>query len=113
MAGVTKAHPVAVAEDWEVVGKKLTWFNVSTVGVNVNASTGPDGAIRAIYDAIQTRATIVAAGNFTDATPSVASFAVEGEHDVALIEDAIQALGTVDALDLSGSTVAAKTLVLA
>lgn len=113
MPGVTKVHPVAVAEDFEQVGKKITWFNVSTVGVNVNASTGPEGAIAAIYSAIQQIGTIVAAGNFTDATPSVGSFGVEGEVATADIQTAIQALGTVDTLDLSSSTVASKTLALA
>ena len=112
MAGVTKTHPTTVASDFEQVGKKLTWFNVTTTGVDVSASTGPLGAIAAIYHAIETVGFIVAAGEFTNATPSVGSFAVEGEVAVADIEDAIQALGTVDGLALATAAVAAKTLVL-
>ncbi len=112
MAEVIKVHPPSVAVNFELIGKTVTWFNVSTIGVNISASTGPAGAIQAIYNAIQQTSTIIAAGEPTDAVPSIMSFGVEGEFDVADFQTAIQALGTVDSIILSNSTTTAKTLAL-
>ena len=113
MAGVTKVHPVAVTDTFEQVGKVITWFNVDTGVVDIAPSTGPLGAIQAIYHAIQLRTTIIAAGPVVAADAQ--SFGVEGVFAadiLALIEDDIQALGTVDSLDLSAVTVIAKTLII-
>ena len=113
MAGVIKSNPVSAEINFEQVGKTITWFNVTTTGVNISTSTGPDGAINALYQGIQKISTIIAAGAPTNASPSVMSFAVEGVFLAADIQTAVQELGTVDALDLSTSAVAVGLFVLA
>ena len=112
MAGVTKVNPVLVADTFEQIGKVTTWFTVTFVN-DPTLSTGPLGAIQAVYGQVQLGATIVAAG---PVSATAQSFGIEGVFDaVALtrIETDIQALGTVDGIDLSGDSVTAKTLILA
>ena len=74
MAGVTKVNPVNVATNFEQVGKDITWFNV-TFAVDPTASTGPEGAIQAVYHAIQMMGIIIAAGPISATNQS---FGVEG-----------------------------------
>ena len=106
MATLTKTHPVATTTDVEV-SQKLTFFTVDYV--NTNASTGPEGAQQAVLRAIQDTATIVAIGPMLD-TNTQQTFAVEatggnGTVVAATLQAAVRALGTVDSVDLSNSTV--------
>jgi hypothetical protein len=106
MAKLTKTHPVATTTNVEV-SQNLTFFTVDYV--NANASTGPEGAQQAVLNAIQDTATIVAIGPLLD-TNSQQTFAVEatggdGTIVASTLQTAIRALGTVDTVDLSSSTV--------
>ena len=112
MAGVTKINPIVVTTNFEQVGKNVTWFNVVFL-VSPVASTGPLGAIQTVYAQIQTISTIIAAG---PVSATAQSFGVEGEFsatDLAQVQAAIQAVGIIDGVDLSGATVVAKQLVIA
>ena len=113
MPGVTKVHPEVVADTFEQIGKVITWFNVA-FATDASASTGPEGAIQAVYAAIQLRTTIIAAGPHPAGIGSQ-SFGVEGVFAadiLALIQADIVALGTVDSVLLTGATVVAKTLII-
>lgn len=106
MATLTKTHPVATITDVEA-SQNLTFFTVDYVAANT--STGPDGAQQAVLKAIQDTATIVAIGPLLD-TNTQQTFAVEatggnGTIVAATLQTAIQALATVDGVDLSGATV--------
>jgi len=106
MAGVTKVNPVTVYGDFEQVGKDITFF---TVSVDASGSTGPEGALQALYSGIQSISTIIAAG-----VPGAnMAFGVEGEIGQAELEAAVQAIGTVDAVDFSAATVTVGTLAVA
>lgn len=116
---VTKINPIYVpGEARAFLGKTLSEF---TVGItpDVTGSTQPEGAIDVMVKAISLTATVamisdVAAAGFT--------FFVEGEFPTdtydgansetyaAHLEDVLQALGTVDALDLSATTVTAGSV---
>lgn len=122
MAAVTRTNPAAVTTDYEVVGKTLTFFTVDYVNA-INGSDGPEGAHAKVLETIGANATIVMAGPLLD-TNTQQTFAVEGDFDgitatwdgtnsetwYADLEDRIQALGTVDSVDLSGATVTATKL---
>jgi hypothetical protein len=106
MATLTKTHPAATTVNVEV-SQNLTFFTVDYV--NANASAGPEGAQQAVLKAIQDTATIVAIGPLLD-TNSQQTFAVEatggdGTVVASTLQTAIRALGTVDTVDLSSSTV--------
>ena len=106
MATLTKTHPAATTTDVEV-SQNLTFFTVDYV--NTNASTGPEGAQQAVLKAIQDTATIVAIGPLVD-TNTQQTFAVEatggnGTVVAATLQAAVRALGTVDSVDVSNSTV--------
>jgi hypothetical protein len=106
MATLTKTHPATTTTNVEV-SQNLTFFTVDYV--NANASAGPEGAQQAVLKAIQDTATIVAIGPLLD-TNSQQTFAVEatggdGTVVAATLQTAIRALGTVDTVDLSSSTV--------
>jgi len=112
MPGVIKVNPTTVAQAFEQVGKDVTWFNV-TFAADPTASTGPTGAIQAVYGAIQLMGTIIAAGPVSATNQS---FGVEGVFDashLAQVQTDIQALGTVDSVDVSGALVVGKDLVIA
>lgn len=120
---VTKVNPVFDNSNARsFVGKSVSVFTITTTSRNVSASTAPDEAIDAILKTVGLSATIVAHSTFTDATPSVATVWLEGEFPTdtydgtnsetfaAHLEDTLQALGTVDSLDLSATAVAAGTV---
>ena len=107
MPSVSKAHPAAASTNVEMMGADMSFFTVDYV--NANASTGPDGAQAAAHTVISNTNTIVAIGPMLD-TNSQQTFAVEGTLDAATMQAAIRALGTVDSVDLSSSTVTATKL---
>jgi len=112
MPGVTRVNPVEVATNFEQVGKDITWFNV-TFAVDPSASTGPEGAIAAVYRQIQFMGIIIAAGPVSATNQS---FGVEGIFDadsLAQVQIDIRALGTFDGIDLTGALVVGKDLVIA
>ena len=121
MASVTRVNPSATTTNYEVVGKDITFFTVDYINA-VNGSAGPAGAQAAVLQAIQANATIIAAGPLLD-TNTQQTFAVEGDFNItaqwdgtnsetwfADLEDRIQALGTVDGVDLSSATVTGTKL---
>ena len=107
MPSVSKAHPTAASTNVEMMGADMSFFTVDYV--NANASTGPDGAQAAAHTVISNTNTVVAIGPMLD-TNSQQTFAVEGTLDAATMQAAIRALGTVDSVDLSSSTVTATKL---
>jgi hypothetical protein len=106
MAGVTKVHPTAVATEWEQVGKKITFFTVDYID-DISAETGPEELIQAAYHAIQTRATIIAAGPLFN-TGSEQTFGVEGEMAAAELAEMLVQIKAAG--HNAGTTITAKTL---
>ena len=107
MATLTKTHPAATTTDVEV-SQNLTFFTVDYINA-INGSAGPEGAQQAVLKAIQDTATIVAIGPLVD-TNTQQTFAVEatggnGTIVAATLQAAVRALGTVDSVDVSNSTV--------
>jgi len=137
MAGVIKVNPQNATQAWEVIGKKITWFNVIGTGIAdyvpvaqgaedpAQLGWGPNGAMQAVLAVIQKTTTIIAMG------PSIGgkfSIGVEGiftdqdnfngttgDGDLKRMQDDIKALGDVnlEGVDVSGTTVVATTFVLA
>jgi hypothetical protein len=116
---VTKVNPVydpTIARSF--LGKTIASF---TVGItpDVTGSTAPGEAIDAMIKALSLNATVVA---ISDIDAAGFDFWVEGDFPTdtydgtasetfaAHMEDVLQALGTVDALDLSATTVTAGTV---
>ena len=116
MAGVIKVNPQVAAINWEQIGKKLTWFEVSVTNIATYGPIDPaaptdaerlgyeaDGAVNALTAAIELTSTIVAFGAFDQTTTAGnVSVAVEGEFSDASLNSAtenmqltIRALGTV------------------
>ena len=110
MAQLTRVNPVAMTTDFESVGKDLQFFIVDYVNA-INGSLGPEGALSAVYNTIMQTATIAAAGPLID-TNTQQTFAVEGTDtvDTTALQTAIQALGTVDGVNLGSATVTATKL---
>ena len=103
MAGVQKVNPLVVVDAFEQVGKKITWFNVT---YGTTPTTGPEGTLQAAFHAIQTMGIIVVSGPITS---DIQSMGVEGEFsaaDLTAMEAEVVAI-------IAGSSVAAKTLVIA
>lgn len=122
MAGVTKVNPAVAETNWEVIGKDIGFFTVDYVS-DVSEKLGPDSVVDTVYRTIQQLTTIVAAGPLFDGDTQQ-TFAAEplllsGDADpaqndqITQIEDAIQALGTVDGVDLSSATVTGTALTIA
>lgn len=103
--GVTRTHPTAVTTNYEVVGKDVSFFTIDYIN-DISASTGPNGAIAAVYRTVAATATIIAAGPLLD-SGTQQTFAVEGTNVVvaATLQTAIRALGTVDSVNLASATV--------
>ena len=117
---VTKVSPTIDATSIEYNGsKELTMFEVD-FGAAVNTKTGPESTIAKVVDKISSIATIVIRGDL-HSTNQVMTFAIEQQNTtdtfdgtnsetlVAHIEDEIQALGTVDSINLASATVTPKT----
>ena len=101
----TKVNPAATTTNEEMIGKDLQFFTVDYTTA-INGSAGPLGAQKSVLDTIMATSTIVAVGPLTD-TNTQQTFAVEGTDTVVVgtLQTAIRALGTVDSIDLSNSTV--------
>jgi hypothetical protein len=109
---ITKVNPTATTTNVEQVGRDISFFTVDYVNA-VNGSAGPSGAQQAVLNTIQTLHTIVAIGPLLD-TNTQQTFAIEGPLYTpaggSTLQASIQALGTVDAIDLSSATVTATKL---
>jgi len=115
MAGVIKRNPLAAAQQWEQIGKQITWFTVSGTNIPPFVPGTPaaeyqigweaDGAVNALMAVIQKTTTVIAMGPIV---AGVVSIAVEGiftdqvnfdgtaaDGDLARMQADIQALGEV------------------
>ena len=110
--GQDQVNPAAVTQPFSTVGKELTFCRVPA-GAAINAKTGPGSTIEAIINAVQTCGTILHMGAVHSSNQKI-DFILEGSipltgADKNSLTAAIQALGTVDSVDLSGVTVVAVT----
>lgn len=113
---VTKINPVFdVDQPRSFLTKSISVFTIDPI-VDVTASTAPFEAIDAILKTVAERATIVAHSAVTvdgvtvwleGEFPTDTYDGTNSETFAAYLQSTIRALGTVDALDLSGSTVTA------
>jgi len=115
MATFTRTNPAATTVPFENVGKDLTIFTVDYVNA-VNGSAGPEGAQAAVLNTIQQMHTILVAGPLGN-TNTEQTFIIEGPLFTPTggsdLQAQIQALGTVDSVDLSSATVNVKTFYVA
>ena len=115
MATFTRTNPVATTIPTENVGKDVTMFTVDYINA-VNGSAGPNGAQAAVLNTIQQMHTILLAGPLGN-TNTEQTFAIEGPLFTPTggsdLQAQIQALGTVDGVDLSSATVTAKDFYIA
>ena len=120
----TKVNPVYVDEEKFFIGLKPTFFEVG-FGAAVNAKTGPSSTIQTVIHAIlNENLSILGMSALYDTNQTIA-FMVDGEKGTDTydgsnsetlavhLEDVIQALGTVDSINLASATVTAKTFALA
>lgn len=130
MAGVTKVNPQDVTvnpqdkreNQWEVVGKNIGFFTVNYTA-DVTGSVGPNGVVDSVYRAIQQFTTIIAAGPIfnggEEQTFAAEPLLLTGSADpaqndqITQLQEAVQALGTVDGVDLSSATVTQTGLAIA
>ena len=124
MAEVTRVHPTAV--DTATVEYFIGRDNVNMLlfeldfGAAVNAKTGPVSTIAKAIEAVAGECTVLIKGDL-HSTNQVMTFLVEhgnqsdtydGSTDEAFaahLEDVVQALGTVDSINLASSSITAKT----
>lgn len=120
----TKVAPVFVDEDTFFIGKTVNLIEI-TYPAAVNAKTGPESTIQAVHTAVMGAGfNILGYGALTD-TNTVSAMMIEGDYGTdtydgtnsetlaAHLEDVIQALGTVDSVNLSTATVTPKAFALA
>ena len=120
----TKVAPIFVDEDTFFIGKKVTLLEI-TYAAAVDAKTGPLSAIQETHNAIMGAGfNILGYGALTD-TNTVSAMMIEGEYGsdtydgsnsetlAVHLEDVVQALGTVDGINLGGTSIAAKAFALA
>ena len=115
MATFARTNPVATTVPFENIGKDVTIFTLDYINA-VNGSTGPNGAQAAVLNTIQQMHTVLLAGPLGNSNTEQ-TFMIEGPtftpQNGTTLEAQIRALGTVDSVDLSGTTVNAKTFVVA
>ena len=94
MAGVIKVNPNVAAQDWAVVGKELTHFNIGATAIPNQSGTAADqpgweadGAVNTIYAIIQRYGTIIISGPLATGAWSVT---LEGEFDATTVAAALQ-----------------------
>ena len=121
----TKVAPIFdITQDVFFIGKKITLIEI-TYPAAVDAKTGPNSTIAEVHKLIQVKGfNILGYGALTD-TNTVQAMMIEGEYATEsyeggdeytftdYLEDKIQALGTVDLINLATATVAAKSFALA
>ena len=122
LVGLSQANPNRVDEEKFFIGKEVALVDVD-FGAAVNGSLGPAGAVEAVFEAIQAQFNILGHGAL-HSTNQKMSYMLEGEYGAdtyhgsnsetiaAHLEDVVQALGTVDSINLASASVAAKTFVL-
>ena len=120
----TKVNPTWTDAETFFIGKPPTFVEVA-FGAAVNAKTGPSSTIQAVIHAIlNENVTLLGHSALYDTNQSMALM-IEGEKGTdtwdgsnsetfaAHLEDVVQALGTVDSINLAGASVTAKTFELA
>ena len=125
MPEVTKVNPTLRNESRSFNGKTVTALtinakNTSDAAVDISGSLGPDGAVQEILQTVTERATLVLVSKVYDGagTGDQMDVFVEGEFPsddydgdgsnetfAAYVAAQIQALGSVDSIDLTGTTV--------
>ena len=120
----TKVNPVWVDEVRFVLGLTPMFVEIG-FGAAVNAKTGPTSTIQTVLHAVMNEnVTILGNSALYDTNQSMALMIQDSkgtdtwdgsnsETFAAHLEDVIQALGTVDGVNLAGASVTAKTFVLA
>lgn len=116
MPTLTRVNPTVVATNFSTQGKPLTFVKID-FGASVAAKTGPDSAIETVLREVAKTATIAIVGELVSS--QYLSIAVEGtfgtdtydgtnsETFAADLEDRIQALATVDSINLASAGVTA------
>ena len=121
----TKVAPIFdITQDVFFIGKKITLIEI-TYPAAVDAKTGPDSTIQTVHNIIQGIGfNILGIGKLTD-TNTVQAIMIEGDYGTdtydgtnsetlaAHLEDVVQALGTVDGIDLATAGIVAKAFALA
>ena len=121
----TKVEPIFdITQDVFFIGKKITLIEI-TYPAAVDAKTGPNSTIAEVHELIQAKGfNILGIGALTD-TNSVQAIMIEGDYGTdtydgtnsetlaAHLEDVVQALGTVDGIDLATAGIVAKAFALA
>lgn len=118
---VTKVNPVFdITLPRAFIGKSVSVFNLD-INADASASTGPDGAIAKVIQVIQNRATLILHSDLTG-IGQLMTFFVEGDFPTdtydgtnsetfaTFLTSEIVALGTVDAVVLTGAVVTAGTV---
>lgn len=123
LVGQSQDNPVFVDAETFFVGKVVSLVDVD-FGAAVNAKTGPDSTIQTVFEAIQNEGFNILGHGALHSTNAKMSIMLDGEYGAdtydgsnsetvaAHLEDVIQALGTVDGVNLASGAVAAKTFVL-
>lgn len=115
MATFTRTNPAATTVPFENVGKDLTIFTLDYINA-VDGSAGPEGAQAAVLNTIAQMHTILVAGPLGNGNTEQ-TFIIEGPlftpTNGTSLEAQLQALATVDGVDLSGTTVNTKTFYVA
>jgi len=120
----TKVNPVWVDEEKFMIGLKPTFVEVG-FGADVSSKTGPSSTIQTVIHAIlNENVSLLGYSALYDTNQSMALM-IDGEKPTdtwdgsnsetfaAHLEDVLQALGTVDGVNLASATVTAKTFELA
>ena len=115
MAGFTRVHPTATPTFPVSLGgstENITYVEIDYLAA-VNGKTGPESTLAAVYNMLGRFGTIVYQGPLFDGNTRQI-IGIEGlvgdDEDVAdfgtltVIQTALQALGTVDSIDLSSAT---------
>lgn len=123
MASVTRSVPASFGLSTNFLGKTLAHLDID-FGADVSGKLGPASAVAATMDAIQGAGfNLVIIGPLHSADNNV-SICVEGDFGTDTydgsnsetlavhLEDVVQALGTVDGVNLASASVTAKTYVL-
>ena len=89
----------------QTAGYVITCKNTGGTAVNIQASTGVDGVIESVI-----REVAPLMYDVKNANGGLVHVIVDGHAvDAAVLQARIRALGTVDSIDISGTTVAAAT----
>ena len=118
MPTLTRVNPATVVTNFSTQGKPLTFVKID-FGSNVSTKTGPDSTIETVLREVSKTATIAIVGELV--SNQYLSIALEGtfgtdtydgsnsETFAADLEDRIQALTTVDSINLASAAVTAFT----